>query len=113
MSPSKDRDDKDDKDTPKHGQKAAPQALTYPKTLYHADGRTTMAANAAEEAMWTKEGFTDSPAEGELYRQPGTTEPPVADPRPDYYIAPWSREGVAAREAREAKDATATPKLKG
>jgi hypothetical protein len=108
-----DRDDKDDKDTPKRTKKdATPEALTFPKTLYHEDGRTTMVANAAEEKTWTKEGFSDSPLEGEMYRQPGTSEPPIADPRPNYYVAPWTREGVAAKEAREAKD-TATPRAKG
>lgn len=114
----KDRDDKtdkDDKDAPKRGQKAVtePAVLTYPKTLYHEDGRTTTAANAVEEQTWTKEGFTDSPAQGEMYRQPGTTEPPIADPRPNYYVAPWTREGVAAREARETKDDKPALKAKG
>jgi len=110
-----DKNGKDDKDTPKHGPKAAatPAVLTYPKTLYHEDGRTTTAANAAEEQMWTKEGFSDSPAVGEMYRQPGTTEPPIADPRPAYYVAPWTREGVAAKEAREAKDTAAPKAAKG
>ena len=107
-----DKNGKDEKDTPKHGAKPAttPAVLAYPKTLYHEDGRTTTAANATEEAMWTKAGFTDSPAQGEAYRQPGTTEPPIADPRPNYYTAPWTKE---ARDAAAAKDDAATPKAKG
>jgi len=59
---------KDEKAEQKEHDKAAkaakaaePAVQAYPKMLYHENGGTQTAANADEEATWTKAGYKDTP----------------------------------------------------